>query len=80
MGCKGTESKYALVRVVRTAAGAAVDPSGSAPGRGAYVHPDPACIDAAIARGALARGLRTGLSEEAAARLRSDLGRLIGAM
>jgi len=80
VGCKGTGSKYGLVRVVRAASGAEVDPAGSAPGRGAYVHPDPACIEAAITRGALARGLRIGLSEDAAARLRTDLERLIGAM
>ena len=80
MGCKGAGSKYALVRVVRTTEGAAVDPTGSAPGRGAYVHRDMGCVQAAVKRGALARGLRTGLTEEAAVRLRDDLERAIGAM
>ena len=80
VGCKGTGSRYRLVRVVRAADGAVVDVRGSAPGRGAYVHRDIACVDAALARGALARGLRTGLSEEAAVRLRDDLARSIGAM
>lgn len=80
VGCKATGSKYELVRVVRAADGATVDPAGAATGRGAYVHPDMKCVDAALSRGALARVLRTGLSEEAAARLRSDLERLIGAM
>jgi predicted RNA-binding protein YlxR (DUF448 family) len=79
VGCKGTGSKYGLIRVARTPDGVAVDATGSAAGRGAYVHPDRGCADAALARGSLARVLRTGLSEEAAARLRNDLERLIGA-
>lgn len=34
------------------------DPRGRAGGRGAYVHPDPACVEQAARRGALARALR----------------------
>jgi uncharacterized protein len=50
-----------------------VDPVGRAPGRGAYVHRDPACLDAALRRGALARALRTGLAKEELARLRTEI-------
>ena len=35
---------------------------GSAPGRGAYVHRDEACVEAALSHGALARALRAGLA------------------
>jgi predicted RNA-binding protein YlxR (DUF448 family) len=45
-----------------------VDPSGIRPGRGAYVHPVRACIEAAVPRG-IARALRTGISVEQASRL-----------
>jgi len=36
-----------------------VDPTGRAPGRGAYVCVDPGCRERALARGALARALGT---------------------
>jgi hypothetical protein len=37
------------------------------------VHRDAACVDAAFARGALWRALRTGADADAAARLRRDI-------
>jgi uncharacterized protein len=70
-GCRAHVDKTSMLRVVRTPAGeVAVDPSGVAPGRGAYVHQAPACIEAALARGGLARALRAGVGEDAAGRLR----------
>ena len=73
VGCRERAPKAELVRVARTSAGVRVDPRGSAPGRGAYVHRDPACIDAALRKGALARALRTGLAQEELARLRNEI-------
>lgn len=73
VGCKGRGEKAALVRLVAAGGGVRVDPTGSAPGRGAYVHPDRACVEAAIGRGALSRALRVGLNEHGAATLRADL-------
>jgi len=73
VGCRERAPKAELVRVARTPAGVRVDPRGSAPGRGAYVHRDPACIDAALRKGALARALRTGLAKEELARLRKEI-------
>jgi predicted RNA-binding protein YlxR (DUF448 family) len=61
------------LRVARTPAGVRVDPLGTAPGRGAHVHRDPACVAAALNRGALASALRTGLAQEELARLRNDI-------
>jgi predicted RNA-binding protein YlxR (DUF448 family) len=53
-----------LVRVVRTPEGAVeVDPTGKKNGRGAYLHADPACWDAALKRKALQHALKTELSE-----------------
>lgn len=74
VGCRGRAGKGDLLRVVRSSDGMVrVDARGSAPGRGAYVHRDPACASVAIAKGALGRALRTGLGPEEAARLGRDI-------
>jgi hypothetical protein len=74
VGCRGKAPKGALVRVVRTPAGEVrVDPAGTEPGRGAYVHRDTACVDRALARGGLWRALRAGLDADGAARLRREI-------
>lgn len=80
VGCRGRARKDELVRVAGGPDGVRVDPAGSAPGRGAYVHLGAGCIDATFARGALAPALRTGLAAEEAVRLRHDLERLMGAV
>ena len=81
IGCRERAPKRSLVRVARSSDGeVALDPSGSAPGRGAYVHLDAGCIDAAMRSGAFDRALRTGLTADAAARLGSGLERSMGAM
>jgi hypothetical protein len=50
------------LRIVRTPAGeVAIDPSGRAAGRGAYVCRAAECIDKAIKKGALTRALSTPL-------------------
>ena len=74
VGCRQRDEKRVLVRLVAIPGdGARVDRTGSAPGRGAYVHRDPACVEAALAHGALARALRVGLNAHGAATLRADL-------
>jgi predicted RNA-binding protein YlxR (DUF448 family) len=74
VGCRGREPKRVLLRVARTPDGRVVlDARGRSPGRGAYVHRDAGCVDAAFARGALWRALRTGADADAAARLRRDI-------
>jgi uncharacterized protein len=73
VGCRGRAPKSELLRVARSPDGARVDPLGRAPGRGAYVHRDPRCVDLALRRGAFARALRTGLAQEELARLRNDI-------
>ena len=79
VGCRGKEPKRDLIRVACARGGdAVVDPRGSAPGRGAYVHLDAGCIEAAMRSGAFDRALRTGLTADAAARLRNGLARLMG--
>jgi len=79
VGCKGKAGKRELVRLVLEANGSVrIDLAMSAPGRGAYVHRDAVCVDRALAHGALTRAMRSRLAPGEAARLRTDLERLMG--
>ncbi|HET7236186.1 MAG TPA: YlxR family protein [Actinomycetota bacterium] len=74
MGCRTSAPKRELLRLVVTPDGhVRVDPPGAAPGRGAHVHRDPACVELALGRGAIARALRVRLDEGGAATLRADI-------
>src|SRR6266496_4104801 len=58
--CRSSAAKGALHRIVRSPDGAVrYDPSGTAPGRGAYVCGEPNCLELAGKRRALQRALRT---------------------
>ncbi|HEX7247095.1 MAG TPA: YlxR family protein [Actinomycetota bacterium] len=76
IGCRTRDAKASLVRVVSRASELEVDRDGSAPGRGAYVHPDPSCVQAAGRPGALARALRTGVRPEEVGRLMLEIERM----
>ncbi|QZY28087.1 YlxR family protein [Nocardioides coralli] len=63
IGCRERAAKRELLRVVRGAdrdgrPAAVPDPSGTAPGRGAHLHPTPECYELAVRRRAFARALR----------------------
>jgi len=64
VGCRQVAASAQLVRLVRESApdGAvprvSVDPTRSAPGRGAWLHPDASCLDLALRRGGFARSFR----------------------
>jgi predicted RNA-binding protein YlxR (DUF448 family) len=65
IGCQQEQPKRQLVRVVRSPdGGVAVDPTGKAGGRGAYLCRQPECWTAALRRGALTKALRTTLTDE----------------
>ncbi len=65
VACRQEAGKKTLVRVVRDARGAAaVDATGRAPGRGAYLHRDPECLEIARKRKALDRALKASVSPE----------------
>jgi predicted RNA-binding protein YlxR (DUF448 family) len=51
------------VRVVARDGRAVVDAAARLPGRGAWVHPDSACIENAVKRKAFGRALRTTVSD-----------------
>jgi len=61
VGCRTVLPKRTLIRLVRTADGVHVDPSGKASGRGAYLHDRRSCWDKAL-KGALAQALKIELS------------------
>ena len=73
-GCRGRVQQRDLIMLVAVSNGSIrVDMQRSLPGRGAYVHRRRACVEAALARGAVARVLRTGLDEHGAATLRAEI-------
>ena len=72
VGCRTVLAKRQLVRLVRTAEGeVAIDPTGKAAGRGAYLHDRRSCWQAALANGALEHALRVNLDEAQRAQLRA---------
>lgn len=64
MGCREVLPKRTLLRVVRGADGVHLDPTGKAPGRGAYLHDRRSCWENGL-QGSLARALKTELTPEA---------------
>jgi predicted RNA-binding protein YlxR (DUF448 family) len=64
VGCRRQAAQRELIRVVRDRLGAvAVDGTGRAQGRGAYLHRDRACLQAARRAHAVERALRTPVDE-----------------
>jgi predicted RNA-binding protein YlxR (DUF448 family) len=68
VGCRTVMAKRQLVRIVRTADGVMVDPTGKLAGRGAYLHDRRSCWEAGL-KGALAHALKVQLTEADRARL-----------
>lgn len=65
VGCREMKPKKELVRVVRNKEGAiSIDLVGKAPGRGAYVCRDNACLERAMKSKALERALEAKISPE----------------
>jgi uncharacterized protein len=65
VACRQEGGKRELVRFVRTPGGVvALDPTGRAPGRGAYLHPSDECIELAKKRKALDRALGAPVAPE----------------
>lgn len=64
VGCRGTATQDEMLRITRAEwpAGAQpvlrVDLDGSAPGRGAWIHPTSTCLDNACHRGGFSRSFR----------------------
>ncbi|QEO10329.1 YlxR family protein [Protaetiibacter larvae] len=58
LGCRQRAPRTSLVRIVARDGRVVVDAAARLPGRGAWVHPDPGCVDTAIRRRAFGRALR----------------------
>ncbi|KND39368.1 hypothetical protein IQ63_03900 [Streptomyces acidiscabies] len=58
MGCRERSAKTHLLRIVADGGECVPDPRGTLPGRGAYLHPVPVCLDQAVRRRAFTRALR----------------------
>ncbi len=66
LGCRRRDDQARLLRVVAGESTVVVDPRRRAPGRGAYVHPDPACVALAVRKRAFGRTLRAPVEAAAA--------------
>ncbi|MER7350843.1 YlxR family protein [Streptomyces aurantiacus] len=58
VGCRERAAKSELLRIVAVEGVCVPDPSGTLPGRGAYVHPALVCLDLALRRRAFPRAFR----------------------
>ena len=74
MGCRERKAKKELIRVVRGVDGnVTLDFSGKAPGRGAYLCPNPECLKKAIRSKALDRSLETEIPQQVYDRLETAI-------
>jgi uncharacterized protein len=65
VGCRQEAGKRGLIRLVRLPeGGAAVDRTGRATGRGAYLHDDRSCVEIARKKRSLDRALHTTVQPE----------------
>ena len=75
--CRSTTAKRALHRIVRSPTGSvSYDPTGKAPGRGAYLCGQPACLQTALRRHSIQRALKvtdTAAADGAVGALRNAL-------
>ncbi|GGX34448.1 YlxR family protein [Streptomyces chryseus] len=58
VGCRERAAKRELLRIVEIEGECVPDPRGTLPGRGAYIHPAPACLALAVRRRAFPRAFR----------------------
>ena len=72
IGCRLVLAKRQLIRLVRTPEGVVIDPGGKLAGRGAYLHDQKSCWQAAM-KGALPRALKTELTDQDKQMLRAYL-------
>jgi uncharacterized protein len=77
IGCRARDEKALLLRVVALDSGVEIDIRQVMPGRGAYLHPRPACLEQALKRRSLGRALRSEIDgQQAAVKIRQVLSAL----
>ncbi len=75
VGCRVVLAKRQMLRIVRTAEGVRVDPTGKLAGRGAYLHDKRSCWERGL-KGALAHALKAELSNDDRVRLETFMNTL----
>ena len=76
LGCREMKPKRELIRVVRSGTGEiSLDFRGKAPGRGAYVCPNSACLKKAVNARALERAFSAQIPPEIYERLEAEMER-----
>jgi len=68
VGCREVLPKRRMIRIVRTADGVQIDPTGKLAGRGAYLHDRRECWERGL-KGALAHALKATISLDERAKL-----------
>lgn len=68
VGCRLVQPKRALIRIVASPEGVIIDPTGKAPGRGAYLHNSRSCWKKGLG-GKLAQALKVEINIEERAAL-----------
>lgn len=63
VGCREVLPKRTMIRIVRTADGVQIDPTGKLAGRGAYLHDRRGCWERGL-KGALAHALKANISPD----------------
>ena len=58
IGCRSTDAKNSLIRLVNGRDGIVVDPTGKQNGRGAYIHTNQQCVDRILDVRMLSKALR----------------------
>ena len=75
MGCRERKAKKDMIRVVRgTDGNVTLDFGGKLNGRGAYICPDPNCLQKAMKSKSLERSLEVSIPEEVYSRLEKEMG------
>ena len=75
IGCGERKEKKELIRIVFTAdQGLLIDRTGRNGGRGAYLCPDPACVEAAVKKNSFSRAFRGTVGAAAAESLKQQIG------
>lgn len=73
-GCREHKAKKELIRVVKSPEGEiSIDFSGKKSGRGAYICPNPACLEKAIKTKQLERAFSSSIPAEVYQRLEEEL-------
>lgn len=75
VGCREVLAKRSLIRIVRTAEGVRIDPTGKLDGRGAYLHDQRSCWESGL-KGSLEHALKMEFSEADRDLLKEHLAKL----